>query len=167
MGQIKTGKGFCTNPKLQEYYDSLEMVEDAKIRSITTVGVMLAKYILLENIMKPKSDKNIEKATMYINENIFKPLSATKVAQATYISKSSLYRLFHSYYHCTVSEYINFRKTEKAENLLANTDYSIEEISEMLGYSAAAYFSRIFKKIKGVSPIKFRQTAKSDFLIEN
>lgn len=58
---------------------------------------------------------------------------------------------------CTVSEYVKTKKIEKSIDLLLNDDLSIEEISEKLGFSSASYYSKTFKKIKGISPGKFRE----------
>ncbi|WP_455721107.1 helix-turn-helix domain-containing protein, partial [Agathobacter sp.] len=44
-----------------------------------------------------------------------------------------------------------------AEALLLNTEYNINEISQIVGYDNALYFSRMFKKIKGISPSEYRK----------
>ena len=51
---------------------------------------------------------------------------------------------------------------EKAEKLLATTDYSLSVISRTCGFSSSSYFSQTFKKITGVSPSCYRRTSKSD-----
>ena len=50
---------------------------------------------------------------------------------------------------------IEFR-LKKAQELLLFSTYSLNEISELLGYQSYSYFSRIFKKHIGISPIDFR-----------
>lgn len=100
---------------------------------------------------------NIEKATAFIDANIEKNLSINRICKSVNISKSVLYKTFHDYFGCTVSDYIKQKRIDKAAVLLKKTDLSIEEISVQVGFSSASYFSIIFKKQKGISPIKYRK----------
>ena len=72
------------------------------------------------------------------------------------MGRTSLYNKLKQITGMGINEYINQRKIEKAENLLLNTDLSISEISDSLGFTYQRYFSTIFKKIKGISPSQFR-----------
>ena len=47
-------------------------------------------------------------------------------------------------------------RINKANELLAENDISIGEISEMIGYEYATYFSKVFKKVTGISPIQYK-----------
>ncbi|WP_455804951.1 helix-turn-helix transcriptional regulator, partial [Clostridium butyricum] len=51
---------------------------------------------------------------------------------------------------------INLYKIEKAKQLLENTDMSIINISMSLGYDESGYFSKVFKKVVGVTPSAYR-----------
>ncbi len=53
------------------------------------------------------------------------------------------------------TEYINMIRINKAKEYLENTDYSISQIAEYVGFSSQNYFCRIFKKYVGVSPGKY------------
>lgn len=53
-----------------------------------------------------------------------------------------------------------------AQILLETTDSTITEIAHSLGYENAMYFSRLFRKMKGVSPLKYRKTYRAN-LIDN
>lgn len=143
--------------QLQDCYDSLPVVDDAKVDSIISIATMLAKYILIEDIITPKTHRYLERAVMYINQNLGNDLTVSDVSNAVSISKSSLYKLFHEHFHCTPTDYINYRRVEMAAQLLINTMTSIDEISHKVGFSSAAYFSRVFKQEKGISPLKYRQ----------
>ena len=57
-------------------------------------------------------------------------------------------------------QYILNLKLENAETMLKSELYSISEVSDMCGFSDYKYFSRVFKKLKGVSPSRYR----TDFL---
>lgn len=142
----------------EKFYNDLSELDYNKIKSIENIAIMLGKYLLLENLLKPYSNKNIESALLYIQNNFEKPLTIQTIAENINLSKSSLYKYFHSHFNCTVNEYINSKRVEKAVKLLGETDLSIEEISQQTGFASAAYFSRTFKKEKGITPLKFRKT---------
>ena len=141
----------------QKYYSELLLFDAAKVQSILNIAVMFTKYIILENILKPHANEYFEKALTYIHENLNSNLSIQRISDNTHLSRSVLYRYFHNYYHCTVNEYINSKRIEQAVPLLTETNLSIEEISKMIGFQSAAYFTKTFKKEKGIPPLKFRK----------
>ena len=53
--------------------------------------------------------------------------------------------------------YINMKKVERAKELFRE-GYLIYQISDMLGYEDATYFSKVFKKFEGVSPEQYKKT---------
>ena len=145
---------------LKEYYEKLRYFDEQKTESIINVAVMLSKYILLEDMLELKYSSNIEKATDYINANCTEELSIQSISAGVNISKSVLYRDFRKYFNCTVNEYVNVLRVEQAANMLLGSELSVDEISAATGFSSASYFGKIFKKIKGMTPVKYRNTHK-------
>ena len=139
------------------YYEKLPSFDDEKISSVVNLASILASHILLKDLLNPQLVANVEKATAFIDANIEKNLSINQICKSINISKSVLYKTFHDYFGCTVSDYIKQKRIEKSTKLLKKTDLSIEEISIQVGFSSASYFSIIFKKQKGISPIKYRK----------
>ena len=142
---------------MDKYYRDISTFEPDKIQSISNIASMLAKHILLENMLKPDFDESIQKAVTFINENLSDDLSIRSISQNINVSKSVLYKRFHACFNCTVSEYINSKRIEKSLDLLLKTEYSIEEISQKVGFLSTSYFSRTFKKQMGISPLKYRK----------
>lgn len=171
LGQMKKDNDFSNiiknisylpvdEEKLEQSFLKRPVFDEDKIKSISNLSVMLAKYILLENMLKPDFNPNIEKATSFINENLEKDLSVEYITKNTHISKNVLYKNFREYFNCTVSEYINKKRVEMSVDLLLNTNMSIEEISQRMGFSSSAYYTQNFKKIKGITPLKFKKSNK-------
>lgn len=71
-------------------------------------------------------------------------------------SKYHICRLFKNYMDCTIMEYLLKQRINKAKSLLMNTQDTIKEISIAIGYSDPNYFSLIFKRELGISPIQYR-----------
>ena len=78
--------------------------------------------------------------------------SATELAALCNLSTAQFYHLFHAEYGVTPLEYHNNLLLHKAALLLETQQYTVAEVASMLGFDSPAYFSRFFKKHKGVSP---------------
>ena len=65
----------------------------------------------------------------------------------------------------TVTEYIKNLRIKKAKELILETDLSMLQISEMVGYEHNSSFTRVFKEIEGVSPVQFKRKSKNQLNI--
>ena len=168
FGQIRTDTEFAeikekilhhhlNMEKMEEYYGQLRYIDDERIRSIASIAEILARHIMLENMMKPVLYLGIERAVAFIHANLCRQISIREICAHTHLSTSALYRQFQRQFGCTVSKYINARRTEKAAELLEKTQLSIDSISEQLGFSDATYFTRIFKQEMGLPPMQYRK----------
>lgn len=171
FGEIRTDtdfsklKGYISSLGLDEeemegFYTEISSFKEDVIKSILNIAEILVKHILFENMLKPNFDDSIQPALNYINENLASDLTIQTISHNTNISKSALYRRFQSCFNCTVGEYINTKRIEKAAGLLKSADFSIEEVSALTGFSSGSYFSKMFKKKMGVSPLKFKNLDK-------
>ena len=143
---------------MEEYYNKLPLFDNEKIVSIANIAEVLAKYILLENMLQPSLDPIIEKAVAYIDAHLAQELTLDQITKSIHTSKSTLYRSFHTHFHCTISEYISRKRIDKSIELLrSSADLSVEEISRQTGFSSATNFIRTFRKLEGVTPLKFRK----------
>ena len=143
---------------MKHYYNKISVFDTEKIQSVSNIAIMLTKHLLLEKMLTPDFDEGIERAVSYIEENLAEDLSIRNISRGVNISKSVLYKKFHTVFDCTVSEYINTQRVEKSLDLLTKADFSIEEISQKVGFSSTSYYSKVFKKIKGITPLKYKKT---------
>ena len=72
------------------------------------------------------------------------------------MSVSKLKVLFRTEYGGGVTAYIIDKRLELAKKLITNDDYSVTETADKLGFSSVHYFSRLFKKKTGVSPLEYK-----------
>ena len=143
--------------QMEKFYGDIPLFDEDKIQSVSNIASMLAKYILLENMLKPDFDECVERAVAFIEENLGEDISIRLITENINVSKSVLYKKFDSVFGTTVSEYINIKRIEKAEELLKTTDLSMEEISQAAGFSSAPYFGKVFKRLKGTTPLKYKK----------
>ncbi len=144
---------------MEQYYGEIPSFEKDKVQSIARVVNILTSYIIQENMLKLDFDKHMEKAVAFIDDHLAEDLSVQTISRNIHISKSVLYKRFRANFDCTVNEYINARRIEKAMEMLTKTELSVEEISQRTGFTSASYFSKLFKKLKGVSPLKYKKNA--------
>ena len=99
--------------------------------------------------------KSIEK---YIQQNLHEPLSLELVCSHIGISQTYLSRLFRKYTNMTFNEYITIQRIERAKKLMqsvGNEGMSIQDIALAVGYNTPSYFSKVFRKIVGVTPSEY------------
>ena len=135
----------------ENYAEMLEMY-------LRQIFIMLKRYFT--NSLKTDNThviEEIDKATLYFNEHYSEEISIEEYAQNNHFSVSWFIRSFK---HCTGStpmQYILSKRIYNAEILLHDSTYNVTEIAEIVGYDNPLYFSRIFKKVKGVSPSEYRK----------
>lgn len=100
--------------------------------------------------------KKIWPVIEYIDKNYYNNITIEKLSGILNINKNYFCRLFKAAAKTTPTEYINFVRVWKAENLLTTTKDSILEISMAVGFSSVSYFNRIFKKLKKTTPTAYR-----------
>jgi len=89
----------------------------------------------------------------FSNSSFEIPVEAEKLG----VSFDYMRHCFKSEMNITPLEYLTQLRIEQAKNHLSNSDvYSVGEIAEMCGFSDQYYFSRLFKKIVGLSPREYR-----------
>ena len=93
----------------------------------------------------------------FIVNNYSEDINLNLIADNLNYSPSYLTKIFCQVYDCTPSRYlINLRMSHAQRLLLHEPGLSIKQIGEMCGYHDQGYFSRIFKKYTGKSPLEFR-----------
>jgi AraC-like DNA-binding protein len=94
----------------------------------------------------------------FIEQNLSKNLSVKLLAKETCLSPDYFSRLFFKVTKSRPIEFIQRKRIEKAQLLLATTNDSLENISEKTGLNNASYLTRLFKRFTGKPPGKYRHS---------
>ena len=97
----------------------------------------------------------------YMENNISKKLTLGQLAAEFHISQSYLKKLFSEYTGTGAVHYFLRLRTEKAKELLRESEKNISQIAEELGYDNVYYFSNQFRRIAGMSPLEYRRSVKA------
>jgi AraC-like DNA-binding protein len=116
--------------------------------------------ILIEQNIKRASDNyatslKVERTIQYMHENIERKITLAELSDLVQMSQAYLSKTFKEATGYTVIEYFNKLKIDRAKELLIEGSRRIKEVSEELGFVDEFYFSRVFKKVEGVSPSEF------------
>ena len=98
----------------------------------------------------------INKVVEYLSLNFSQEISLSYLADMVHFSDSHLSKTFKRETGITISGYIARLRCEHAARMLKDTDLSIQEISNYVGYPDNNYFVKVFKKQYGVTPTAFR-----------
>ncbi len=105
-----------------------------------------------------EQNKHVTKVIRYMYSHLQENLTLDGIAEEFEFSKSYLNAVFQKCTsHAPMDFYIRL-KMKEACKLLRSTDLYIYEVGQYLGYSDQYYFSRIFKKVTGVSPREYRDS---------
>ena len=104
--------------------------------------------------------EEMEFARRYFNEHYNEPISIQEYAESRNMSVCYFQRNFKQIVKHTPMQYLLTIRVNNAASLLETTDYSMAEIAAIVGYEDPLYFSRLFRKIKGVSPRDYRNLVK-------
>jgi AraC-like DNA-binding protein len=117
-------------------------------------------YTFAEKVKQVKDERFSTTITLckdYIFRHIYEEISHEEIANKVQLNSQYLSRLFRKEVGITVSEYIQQTKIDEAKKLLAFSKTPIPEICSMLNFNDQSYFTKVFKKIVGVTPKKYRE----------
>ena len=101
-------------------------------------------------------NSSIKKAVDYITYNYTNNINIAELSKIANLSPSRFFTVFKKETGVSPIEYKNRISIRNAEKMLVSEDYSIEEISEKIGFNSASYFRRTFKAFTGKSPREYK-----------
>lgn len=122
---------------------------------------LLEKHLclLFEDHHRDYKNHIVTNVKKYINSHVSERLSLNETAAVFGISPNYLSQLFGKYNEIGFSEYINTCKINEAKRLLDEGSLKVYEIADMLGFESSFYFSKVFKKLEGISPSDYANRA--------
>ncbi len=151
------------DPILQSLYDKQPFFTDQEMESLKA---LLSVFLFSDAIVVEKPNV-LSQITAYIKANLSEAPSLGGICKCFFISKNTLYRLFHEEYGCTVGEFISHCRIEEARRRLAETDETVIAIGTSLGFSSCAYFCRFFKSKVGLTPSEYRLHRRNDRIVNS
>lgn len=146
----------------------LQNVEEKKLGWFSVVKHLL--YTLLVECARSIIEKNdwfveetdgdhkvrMDAITPYILDNLSNSITVSELARQFVVSERQIARICYREYGMSAGEYIRSLQMIEAKRLLGQTDLSIVDVANQVGYADYYAFSKAFKRQEGMSPAKFR-----------
>lgn len=143
-----------------ENYQTLVKMKMIEILIILYRYRKTARYAQQNQVVQTAKYQKVNEMADYLVSHCETNESLQELASRFYVSKSYICRIFREVTGFTVNEFIMIHRIQKARHLLLHSDYSVTEISELLGFDNISYFEKVFKKHTNITPLKYRKTAK-------
>ncbi len=142
-------------------YEYLE--EIARMRSIDDLALWLAGIMVrFTDLVLPlegvKHADAMQKAVKYVNAHYSEQITLEDVARVVKLSPTYFSKLFSEEMGCRFTVYLNRLRIERAKLLLSETETPLVDIALLVGFEDQSYFTKVFRKIAGLSPGKYRES---------
>lgn len=126
--------------------------------------IRLMRNIALAEQVEPHvmhSNRQCAAVKRYIDIHFKESLTLEQLSTEAHMNKYYLSHAFKREYGISPINYLISRRIDESKYLLTETDLSLSQIAQLLGFSSLSYFSQVFRKANGCSPMEFRQNSKS------
>ena len=97
----------------------------------------------------------------YIDLHFKEALTLEQLAEDAHMNKYYLSHVFKREYGISPINYMITKRIEESKYLLAETDLSMSQIAQLLGFSSLSYFSQVFRRTQATTPMEYRQSTKN------
>ena len=118
----------------------------------------LNRAIFGTDALSAHTSRAVKQAIAYIHQNYTRPISRWEIAEAVGVSEDYLSRVFNRELNLSPWDYLNRYRVLQSKHLLLETTDTIGVIARQVGFKDQAYFSRVFRKVTGMSPQGFRES---------
>lgn len=126
-------------------------------------------YGLIMRILQSRPDASrnasdipfvLQQTVRFMENQTYSSLSLEQISAYAGMDKYHFSHMFKKWYGISPMQYYNGKKMEKACSLLLETDLSVDEIAEQLGYLDTGYFRKAFKNYFGITPTSYRRNCR-------
>ena len=153
--------------KIRRCYDSHPKTMELEIQ-IELLSIWLRLYRHWADTtqkQEKESDPNQERIRVllaYIQEHYSEKLTLEDLAAQIHICKNECCRMFKKYMHETLFSYLLAYRVNQSLVLLSDTDLEITEIAEKCGFANPGYYTRVFKRIREITPMGYRKKCREN-----
>ena len=143
--------------ELRDAFEQLPFFSRERAENIIGLFSTLLDYIVTKEIISVKGERIVGRILTYIEEHLTEEICIQDVAQAIGQSVSTVSHRLKQATGQTFTQLLNESRIQRAEkSIRQNPECSIQEISEQVGFNDPFYFSRVYRKLRGVPPNRFR-----------
>jgi len=152
---ILTGK-VLTEEDMERLNQGVITILEKGLFSLDETAAHISAALESKRRKSKEVQRHVRKAMAFIHNHFAENITRSDIAQYISISEDYLTFCFRQELGTTPITYLQRYRVNQAKHLLKDTDRAITEIALDVGFSDNSYFSRIFRRITGISPDKFR-----------
>ena len=145
---VADNKHILLSLKLGLLFHQIYVAQTGTIEPTTALEKDTINYTISPTILKVMD---------FVQKNYSKKISLNDLCQEYHLSKTWLCKCFLQANNMTIFEYKTMLQINAAKKLLRSSDYSIEKIAQVVGFSSSRHFSSMFKKHNGTTPLHWRK----------
>ena len=108
----------------------------------------------------PRSSRECAQVRRYIDNHFKENMNLEQLAARVHVNKYYLAHAFKKEYNTSPISYLIARRIQESRFLLTETDHTLSQIAQILGFSSLSYFSQTFRRQEGVSPLEYRRRSR-------
>ena len=146
------------HPIYNDFYNIIQNTDKLKDLQKLEINMAICYLDFLIKDVQVTENFILNKILQVIHVSIEDHIQAKDIAKAVNISEGYAFNLFKKYMGISLMEYVRKLKIERGKVLLLRTTKSILDISIILGFYDQSHFTKVFKKIVGITPTEYRNT---------
>lgn len=153
----------CLRNILREMEQKNTGYEDVCQAYMEILIIRLMRSTALAVLAEPQSvstNRQCAAVRRYIDLHFKEALTLEQLAEESHMNKYYLSHAFKREYGVPPINYMITKRIEESKYLLAETDLSMSQIAQLLGFSSLSYFSQVFRRTQAVTPMEYRQIQK-------
>ena len=142
-------------------------IQISTARSIDEMCLFLTESVnhLMDSIFQYSDVRHahaLHLCMQYIEVHYYEKVTLNQLAEMVYLSPSYLSRIFTRETGNSFNDYLNAVRINKAKSLLKYNDLRVADVANAVGFDDQSYFTKVFRRITGVTPVKYRLLAHAD-----
>ncbi|MVP01015.1 response regulator [Paenibacillus lutrae] len=150
--KFKSLQHFQSGYSLEVLHQSILEAETIEQLREMIISLLHRTFSVMEHIYKQPQRKEIAEAQLYVLRSVNRRITQEEVAEYLHLNPSYFSRLFKRETGENFVEFVTRTKMEKAKELIDQTDVTVAELAELLGYDNKSYFLKCFKNYSGLTP---------------
>ena len=149
-------------PAMLEALEKMKYTGFDELNAMCNLVKMCVSYLYMKKLIKIGETSVEILLKDYIRDHLADVLDIKRMCREFKMSKSSLYLISRAAFGKGITEYIKDERMKKAQELLSFTTLPVSTVAEQIGYSDSNYFTKVFKKYSGCTPVCWRKNRKDD-----
>ncbi|MBQ4110584.1 MAG: PocR ligand-binding domain-containing protein [Clostridia bacterium] len=128
-----------------------------EFEACVTISQALATYIFTNQWIAPQTSEFIRHMDKFIENNLSQNITVDDICNEFHIRRTRFYNIAKECLGCSIASYIRKQRIHHACRMLRETDESISQIAEKVGFLDYGHFSRVFRQLQGISATNYRK----------